>query len=128
MNPQPTIGGLALRILSPRDWLDLSREWLAKEQAKLEAMLKRSGASGSDIAREVERFASEHQSYSVLTSMCKNLDGSLMILERAARRANVPLESLDAAMEGVQPDEIIMCAFRCMGFKIAEPGEQSPNA
>jgi len=133
MTPQPTIGGIALRILSPRDWLDLSREWLSKEQAKLEASMKRAGAAGIDVAREVEKFAEAHSTFSVLVSMCRNLEGSLMIIDRAAARAGVTREALDDAMVGLQPEELMMCAYRCMGFKVSpEPGEadgtDSPNA
>jgi hypothetical protein len=133
MNPQPIIGGIALRILSPRDWLELSREWLSKEQAKLEASMKRAGAAGIDVAREVERFAESHSTFSVLVSMCRNLEGSLMIIDRAASRAGVSREALDDAMVGLQPEELMMCAYRCMGFKVAsdEDGKdegKSPNA
>lgn len=134
MNPQPIIGGIALRILSPRDWLDLSREWLSKEQAKLEASMKRAGAAGIDVAREVERFAEAHSTFSVLVAMCRNLEGSIMIIDRAASRAGVSREALDDAMVGLQPEELMMCAYRCMGFKVASDGDsagsegESPNA
>lgn len=131
MNPQPTVGNLTLRILSPRDWLELSREWIGKEQAKIEASMRRAGANGTEIAREVERFAESHQTYSVLVAMCRNVEGSLMILDRAAQRAGVSRDALDEAMVGHQPDELMMCAYRCMGFRVADDskeGDERPNA
>ena len=132
MNAQPIIGDVALRILSPRDWLELSREWLSKEQAKLEASMKRAGAAGIDVAREVERFAESHSTFGVLVAMCRNLEGSMMIIDRSAARAGISRETLDAAMVGVQPEDLMMCAYRCMGFKVAsdddaKSGDAGPN-
>jgi hypothetical protein len=129
MTPQPTIGNVTLRTLSPRDWLELSREWIGKEQAKIEASMRRAGATGTEIAREVERFAESHQTYSVLVAMCRNVEGSLMILDRAAQRASVSREALDDAMTGLQPDELMLCAYRCMGFRMSDGGSEgsSPN-
>jgi hypothetical protein len=129
MTPNPTIGSLSLRTLSPRDWLELSRDWIGKEQAKIEASMRRAGASGTEIAREVERFAESHQTYSVLVAMCRNVEGSLMIIDRAATRAGVTREAVDEAMVGLQPEELMLCAYRCMGFKVSDDSSEGsrPN-
>jgi hypothetical protein len=131
MNPLPTIGTATLRVLSPRDWLELSREWLSKEQHRLEASMKRAGATGIDVAREIERFAESHSTFSVLVAMCRSVEGSLMIIDRAATRAGLSRDALDEALEGVQPDDIMLTAYRCMGFKLADDDKTEgdrPNA
>ena len=128
MNPQPTINGMTLRILSARDWLELSREWVGREQARIESSMRRAGADGMEVAKAVEEFAKAHSTYSVLAAMCKTIDGSLSILDRAAKRAGVSREALDEALTGIEPDQVIMCAYRCLGFRIAEEGSADPNA
>ena len=128
MKPQPTINGLALRILSARDWLELSREWIGREQARIESSMRRAGASGMEVAKAVEEFAGQHSTYSVLSSMCKTIDGSLAVLDRAALRANVSKDALNEALTGVDPEEVIMCAYRCLGFSLANEGSADPNA
>ena len=127
MNPQPIINGMTLRILSARDWLELSREWVGREQARIESSMRRAGADGMEVAKAVEEFAKAHSTYSVLAAMCKTIDGSLSILDRAAKRAGVSREALDEALTGIEPDQVIMCAYRCLGFRIAEEGSADPN-
>ena len=122
MTPQPTINGMVLRVLSARDWLELSREWIGREQARMESSMRRAGADGMDVARAVEEFAKAHSTYSVLAAMCKTIDGSLSILERAAKRAGVSRDALDEALTGVEPDEVIMAAYRCLGFRVGADG------
>ena len=130
MKPQPVLNGLTLRILSARDWLELAREWIAREQSRIESSMRRAGASGIDVATAVEEFAKQHSSYSVLAAMCKTIDGSLAILDRAATRAGVSKDALNEALTGVEPDEVILCAYRCLGFSLADAGDGSadPNA
>jgi hypothetical protein len=127
MTPQPIINGMVLRILSARDWLELSREWVGREQARIESSMRRAGAEGMEIAKAVEDFAKDHGTYSVLAAMCRTIDGSLAILDRAAKRAGVTREALDEALVGVEPDQVIMCAYRCLGFKVAQEGSADPN-
>jgi len=128
MNPQPTINGMVLRILSARDWLELSREWVGREQARIESSMRRAGSDAMEVAKAVEDFARDHSTYSVLAAMCKTIDGSLAILDRAAKRAGVGRDALDEALTGVEPDEVIMCAYRCLGFKVTQEGSADPNA
>jgi hypothetical protein len=128
MTPQPTINGMVLRILSARDWLELSREWVGREQARIESSMRRTGADAMEVAKAVEDFARDHSTYSVLAAMCKTIDGSLAILDRAAKRAGVGRDALDEALTGVEPDEVIMCAYRCLGFKVTQEGSADPNA
>jgi hypothetical protein len=128
MTPQPIINGMTLRILSARDWLELSREWVGREQARIESSMRRAGADGMEVAKAVEDFAKDHSTYSVLSAMCRTIDGSLAILDRAAKRASVTREALDEALTGVEPDQVIMCAYRCLGFRVAEESGADPNA
>ena len=128
MNPQPIINGMVLRVLSARDGLELSREWIGREQARMESAMRRAGAEGTEIARMVVDFAQQHSTFSVLAAMCKTIDGSLAILERSAKRAGVSRDALDEALVGVEPDEVIMCAYRCLGFKVASEGDSDPKA
>jgi hypothetical protein len=128
MTPQPIINGMTLRILSARDWLELSREWVGREQARIESSMRRAGADGMEVAKAVEDFAKDHGTYSVLAAMCRTIDGSLAILDRAAKRAGVTREALDEALTGVEPDQVIMCAYRCLGFKVTDEGSADPNA
>jgi hypothetical protein len=127
MNAQPTINGMTLRVLSARDWLELSREWIGREQARIESSMRRAGADGMEVAKAVEAFAKEHSTYGVLAAMCKTIDGSLSILDRAAMRAGVSKDALGEALTGVEPDQVIMCAYRCLGFKLADEGSADPN-
>ena len=115
-------------ILSARDWLELSREWVGREQARIESSMRRAGADGMEVAKAVENFAKEHSTYSVLAAMCKTIDGSLSILDRAAKRAGIGRDALDEALTGVEPDEVIMCAYRCLGFRVTQEGSADPNA
>jgi hypothetical protein len=128
MTPQPIINGMVLRILSARDWLELAREWVAREQARIESSMRRAGADGTEVAKAVEAFAAQHSSYSVLAAMCRTIDGSLAILDRAAKRAGVSREALDEALTGVEPDDVMICAYRCLGFKMSGETDADPNA
>ena len=50
------------------------------------------------------------------------------LLDRASKRAGISRDALDEALTGVEPDEVIMAAYRCLGFKVTAEGDSDPKA
>jgi hypothetical protein len=119
-----TIGSLTLRLLTLRDWNDLTYRWLAARQQEHEQALRRAGASALEIAQAVQDYASKRSAYSLLLEMCKTYDGGTMILERAAQNAGVEKEALYASLEGLDPDAVAILAMRACGWEIKAQGDE----
>lgn len=122
MNPQPTVGNLALRYLTLRDWVELTEQWLSSRQVAHEAALRRAGASPQDIAQAAQDYADKRSTFDTLGQMCKTADGCLMILQRAQRHAGVTDAQLTDALSGLTPNDVVTAALRCCGFRMeSEP-------
>jgi hypothetical protein len=119
-----TIGSLTLRLLTLRDWNDLTYRWLAARQQEHEQALRRAGASALEIAQAVQDYASKRSAYSLLLEMCKTYDGGTMILERAAQNAGVEKDALYASLEGLDPDAVAILAMRACGWEIKAQGDE----
>ena len=119
-----TIGSLTLRLLTLRDWNDLTYRWLAARQQEHEQALRRAGASALEIAQAVQDYASKRSAYSLLLEMCKTYDGGTMVLERAAQNAGVEKDALYASLEGLDPDAVAILAMRACGWEIKAQGDE----
>jgi hypothetical protein len=119
-----TIGSLTLRLLTLRDWNDLTYRWLAARQQEHEQALRRAGASALEISQAVQDYASKRSAYSLLLEMCKTYDGGTMILERAAQNAGVEKDALYASLEGLDPDAVAILAMRACGWEIKAQGDE----
>ena len=118
MKAPVTVGSLTLRFLTLRDWTELTATWLAARQQEHEASLRRSNASATEMAMAAQEYASKKSAYATLIEMCKTFDGALAVLSRSAERSRIDLPTLDAALEGMDPDSVCVLAMRCCGWDI----------
>lgn len=123
MKPPLTVNGTTLRYLTLRDWVELTHDWLAARQHEQEASLRRTNADPASALKAAQDYAARRSTYGLLLEMCKTYDGALAILARAAKRAGVTEDGLDAALDGMDPDTVAVLAMRACGWDLKQDGD-----